>query len=283
MKKIAKLISGVLLAAMLITSIPVDILYAAETDTSVAYKTEEETSVENEDAAEDTLQNEIQQDDTGIQNEDNAEENKAVETPEAEPDVQAEEKTDSTGADTAETEAAETRNTEDLSAGNINFVYIESPYLETPAVQRIVFYFDKKITGAEKISLTVADSAGSQEDWELSKQEGNLYLFEKEYTGEAYTDTYKAVSLKIQGKDSEIVLDLDELDVDAEFGVNKEYSGINELQALDGSETESSGLESSVVTIDENGVTEAQDDIATALQSVENNRARNSISLFSRA
>lgn len=283
MKKIAKLISGVLLAAMIITSIPVDILYAAETDTSVAYKTEEETSVENEDAAEDTLQNEIRQDDTGIQNEDNAEENKAVETPEAEPDVQAEEKTDSTGADTAETEAAETRNTEDLSAGNINFVYIESPYLETPAVQRIVFYFDKKITGAEKISLTVADSAGSQEDWELSKQEGNLYLFEKEYTSEVYTDTYKAVSLKIQGKDSKIVLDLDELDVDAEFGVNKEYSGINELQALDCSETEGSGLESSVVTIDENGVTEAQDDIATALQSVENNRARNSISLFSRA
>ena len=283
MKKIAKLISGVLLAAMLITSIPVDILYAAETDTSVAYKTEEETSVENEEAAEDTLQNEIRQDDTGIQNEDNAEENKTVETPEAEPDVQAEEKTDSTGADTAETEAAETWNTEDLSAGNINFVYIESPYLETPAVQRIVFYFDEEITGAERISLTVADSAGSQEDWELSKQEGNLYLFEKEYTGEAYTDTYKAVSLKIQGKDSEIVLDLDELDVDAEFGVNKEYSGINELQALDCSETEGSGLESSVVTIDENGVTEAQDDIATALQSVENNRARNSISLFSRA
>ena len=283
MKKIAKLISGVLLAAMLITSIPVDILYAAETDTSVAYEMEEKTSVDNEEPAEDTLQNEIQQDDTGIQNGDNAEESKPVENPESEPDVQAEEKTDSTGDDTAETEAAEARNPEELSAGNINFVYIESPYLETPAVQRIVFYFDKEITGAERITLTVADSAGGQEDWELSKQEGNLYLFEKEYTGEAYTDTYKAVSLKIQGKDSGIVLDLDELDVDAEFGVNKEYSGMNELQALDGSETEGSGLESSVVTIDENGVTEAQDDIASALQSAENDRARNSISLFSRA
>ena len=46
----------------------------------------------------------------------------------------------------------------------MNFVYIESPYLQTPGTQRIVFSFDKEITGAETIALMIEDEEGNQEN-----------------------------------------------------------------------------------------------------------------------
>lgn len=57
---------------------------------------------------------------------------------------------------------------------------------------------------------------------------------------------------------------LTDLNVEAEFGVNKAYDGIEELQPLDPEDA----VETSIVTIDENGETEAQDNIASALTAV---------------
>ena len=57
---------------------------------------------------------------------------------------------------------------------------------------------------------------------------------------------------------------LTDLNVEAEFGVNKAYDGIGELQPLDPEDA----VETSIVTIGENGETEAQDNIALALTAV---------------
>ena len=158
---------------------------------------------------------------------------------------------------------------EKISAGEIDYVYIESPYLQTPGTQRIVFSFGQQITGVDTISLTVEDEAGNQEDWELSEQTENLYLFEKAYTGDAYSGTYHAVSLNLSGEDEKMIM-LDEVGIEAEFGVNQEYEGIEELEPLDETATEEeiAQVGASVVTIDENGVVEAQDSIADALNAV---------------
>ena len=158
---------------------------------------------------------------------------------------------------------------EKISAGEIDYVYIESPYLQTPGTQRIVFSFGQQITGVDTISLTVEDEAGNQEDWELSEQTENLYLFEKAYTGDAYSGTYHAVSLNLSGEDEKMIM-LDEVGIEAEFGVNQEYEGIEKLEPLDETATEEeiAQVGASVVTIDENGVVEAQDSIADALNAV---------------
>ena len=164
----------------------------------------------------------------------------------------------------------------------INFVYIESPYLETPGTQRIVFSFEQQITGTHVVTLTVENEAGSREEWELSQQTDHLYLFEKEYSGDAYTGTYRAVSLNYYGEENKTVV-LEDAGVEAEFGVNEEYNGIEELQPLDSETAEDveSQVEASVVTIDENGVTRAQDSIAAALNEVSADTAR--ISTYSAA
>ena len=154
--------------------------------------------------------------------------------------------------------------TEEITVSEINYVYIESPYLETPETQRIVFSFESAVP-AEAVALVVEDEAGNQEEWQVARQADNLYLFEKEFSGDAYTGTYHAVSLKAyNGENVEEVL-LADRNVTAEFGVNQEYDGIEELRPVEEGTEEEALVESSIVTIDENGVTEAQDSISDAL------------------
>ena len=67
-----------------------------------------------------------------------------------------------------------------------------------PGTQRIVFSFDKEITGAETIALMIEDEEGNQEEWNLAKESGTLYLFEKEYAQGVSAGIYKATNLLIK-------------------------------------------------------------------------------------
>ena len=173
--------------------------------------------------------------------------------------------------------------TESICLGDVNYVYIENPFLKTPDTQRIVFSFDREITGADMVTLLVADESGNQEEWDLSKQVGGLYLFEKDYTGEAFSGLYKAVSLSLSNQNEEKIIILDDIDVEAEFGVNQEYDGFDELKPIGGTpaQNELSQVETSVVSIDENGVPEAQNSISDALNAVSTENGSANISTFS--
>lgn len=272
-KKFAKWITGVMLAVLTVSSIPADMLYAAA-DAPAIYKVNEnkedgENSVENN-------RTDISNQEQGAENIDDAdnqdsafskEDNEITENDQS----KAEEKTE---------QKREEKSAEKVNAGNLNFVYVESPYLETPGTQRIVFFFDSALTGAENLVLNVTDSGGNLDKWELSKQEGSLYLFEKEYSDSTLSDTYKAASLIIEGKDGENILDLSKMNVDVEFGVNKEYAGLDQLRAVSNTNMESE-IETSVVSIDENSVNGVQDNIASALQSAEQNKVKSRAQIYS--
>ena len=300
-KKFTRIIAGLLFAVMVAGSIPAGAVSAAEIEAGEIQKTgqgqaeaetsenlpEEGNTGEVTDKTESSMggqtdpeQNDAdkQESDTEIPasgSEDTEERTEEDETPENSDGALTEEDSRDKGSEAEEIE--------DIETGGIDFVYIESPYLETPGTQRIVFSFNQEITGTDEITLTVSDESGNTEEWALSRQEGNLYLFEKEYTGDAYTGTYHAVSLNLYGDEEKSII-LEETGVTAEFGVNEVYEGIEELQPVDGTsqETGESLLEASVVTIDENGVTEAQDSIADALSTVSAQTAEaNGISTYS--
>ena len=77
------------------------------------------------------------------------------------------------------------------------------------------------------------------------------------------------VSLNLAVQGEKRALNLSEQGIEAEFGVNKEYDGLEDLEPIEGDPSEvSEDIEASVVTIDENGVTKAQDNIADALNAV---------------
>ena len=92
----------------------------------------------------------------------------------------------------------------------------------------------------------------------------------------------KTVDFLINSKGEKIII-LDDIDVEAEFGVNQEYDGFDELKPIGGTpaQNELSQVETSVVSIDENGVPEAQNSISDALNAVSTENGSANISTFS--
>ncbi len=169
--------------------------------------------------------------------------------------------------DSQQMEEKEEEKTSSIAAGKINFVYIESPYLETPGTQRIVIAFEKAISGVKTLTLTVKDESGKKENWLLSKQKDGVYLFEKKYSSAA-SGIYKAEKIHLIAEDKEETISLSNLNVRAEFGVNKKYEGIDELQPITNDGSGEAGA--SVAVIDENGTAKAQTSIAAALNEAQN-------------
>ena len=164
-----------------------------------------------------------------------------------------------------ETEVAETDAANTVKAENrLNYILVESPYLESPNTQNIVVSWGDGTEQISNMRITVQKEDGSTEEWTCSNQSGYLYVFSKEYVDESEQSTYKVTDIRFEENQQEQCFLLTDLDVEAEFGVNKAYDGIEELQPLDPEDA----VETSIVTIDENGETEAQDNIASALTAV---------------
>ena len=164
-----------------------------------------------------------------------------------------------------ETEVAETDAANTVKAENrLNYILVESPYLESPNTQNIVVSWGGGTEQISNMRITVQKEDGSTEEWTCSNQSGYLYVFSKEYVDESEQSTYKVTDIRFEENQQEQCFLLTDLNVEAEFGVNKAYDGIEELQPLDPEDA----VETSIVTIDENGETEAQDNIASALTAV---------------
>ena len=164
-----------------------------------------------------------------------------------------------------ETEVAETDAANTVKAENrLNYILVESPYLESPNTQNVVVSWGDGTEQISNMRITVQKEDGSTEEWTCSNQSGYLYVFSKEYVDESEQSTYKVTDIRFEENQQEQCFLLTDLDVEAEFGVNKAYDGIEELQPLDPEDA----VETSIVTIDENGETEAQDNIASALTAV---------------
>ena len=152
------------------------------------------------------------------------------------------------------------------SENRLNYILVENPYLETPETQNIVVSWGDGTEQIEDMSLTIQKEDGEIEEWTCSNQKGYLYVFSREFSEQEEQSTYKVVDIRFVENEEEQRFLLSDLEVEAEFGVNKAYDGIEELQPID---PEDAGeVETSIVTIDENGQTKAQESIASALNTV---------------
>ena len=266
MKKFfTRIVTVFLLVAMIVTSISPGAAYAANSFSATDLEAADSTAAgEDTDAVdkEQSGQNTTEQPSTeSTEQKEDADKTAAKEnsSKDTEADTDQQEK-NTKSKDSKKADAAK------ADAENINFVYVESPYLETPGTQRIVFYFEEAISGAEVSALIVKDESGKETKWALAKQKDGLYLFEKTFNDKDASGTYQAVRLELTADGKSQVISLSDLGVEAEFGVNEEYDGLEELQPIN--EEEAGNLGASVVTIDENGTTQAQTSIANALNSV---------------
>lgn len=266
-KAISNLTAVVLLFCLILGNIPVGIVYGAESGQSgdsTVVSSEDNKEVSDMDGKNDSegiLQNEEQ-------NGADSQQEGALSEPAGEKDENGSGQTQENNQVSEELSGEnDTYSSEPIEENELHYIYIESPYLETPATQRIVFSFEKAFTEYDRISITVLNTAGAEEEWELAKSVDNLYLFEKQYADEKTAEIYEVTSFNIERNGALEKIAVDAMETKAQFGVNQEYEGIDELAPLDEEQAaEEAGVETSVVTIDENGVTEAQDNITSALE-----------------
>ncbi len=150
----------------------------------------------------------------------------------------------------------------------MNYTYVESPYLETPDTQRIVVSWGEEDEYVDWMVLHVRKDDDTWEDWEISRSEGNLYLFEKYYEDEYQSGTYEVVSISVTENGETTDYALADLQMEAKFGVNQEYDGIDELQPVDEEQEEAAAEDAvgiSVSTLNEDGTIEEQNSIEDAL------------------
>ena len=164
-------------------------------------------------------------------------------------------------------EAAEQEDQTEQS--KMNYAYVESPYLETPDTQRIVVSWGKEDEYIDQMVLHVRKDDDTWEDWYISRSEGNLYLFEKYYEDEYQGGTYEVVSISVTENGETTDYALSDLGVEARFGVNQEYDGIDELQPVEEEAVAEDAANVSISTINEDGTIEEQNSIEDALQAAQ--------------
>ena len=161
------------------------------------------------------------------------------------------------------------REVETSIENRLNYILVESPYLESPDTQNIVVSWGDGTEKIQNMELTVQKEDGMLENWECSNRAEYLYVFSKTFSDGGEQSTYKVVDIRVEKNGKEQSFRLSDLKVEAEFGVNKRYNGIEELQPLSPENT--SEVETSVVSIGENGEMQAQDNIVAALNAVSEN------------
>ena len=290
-KSILKFISALLLVCMSVSAVPSGMVYGAEQTAAESIskeKTAEDTTGYSEgskESVEDESEAFVEEEGERTVVEESAETSGNLTDPEVSADA---ETSDDAVENTVEEETADTDNgsvkaeaqNENASENNtlseqpeaeellsdIEYIYIESPYLETPGTQRVAISFVEVSDFIDNVSITVKNSDGTEEKWESVDHTDDLYLFEKSYTSDSQSGIYEILSIQAVSGQTEQNLLAADLGIDAKFGVNEEYTGLEELQPLNGeTEEDTSAVEATVVTIDENGQVESQNSIEEAL------------------
>ncbi len=284
-KKLLRLTAVLMFGCMLAGSIPQNLVYAEEAvqssgqDAQSGGETQdsgEDSQTEDQTTGVDGSAGTDQDDETGSGNASSADDQNAAQTDgtdtEGPADIQ---NTEEAVQPQQETEQEVTKDGSEKS--QINFVFVESPYLETPGTERIVVSIGDGTETADSAALTVKNQDGEEAVWDLSLGVEGVYLFEHDFDDESATGTYEVVSMSLQSADGEENLLFSDYDVEANFGVNEEYSGIEELQPLDeeaaaeeaADADTSDAVEATIAEIDPEHIEESTEQIVDALQEAE--------------
>ena len=181
----------------------------------------------------------------------------------------------------------------------VEYFYVGSPYLTTPATQQFVLSFGTGTEGISSVKLQYQKDVGEELELDVSRQQANLYVFEKSFS-EAESGTYKVSGFTYVIENQTYKVNFSDLEMDIRFGVNQEYEGYgtaegytvdengNEVQekAIDTQGLSEAEIDTSVVTLDGSNVDQTEALVEDALQnnalpSTKSRNRSNSISTYS--
>jgi len=283
-KRWNKLIALLVLSCMVTASFPMCQAHAEEIP-AVVTDENETTESSNQDMQEENA------DENEENNEENVDQDNGEETETLEENEQSEES--STTDEESENSEEITASSEETFADSvieknkdrINYVFVESPYLESPGTERIAVSYGDGTENIQNLSITVESSDGGLEVWDSTENVSNLYLFEKEYTDESQTGTYSVIGLNLTDESGTHEVKLSDYGTEALYGVNEKYEGIDELVPLD-EETEDGqnaeqvepAYDAAVVQINPENPNESVQEIENALENAEENTNTSSTS-----
>lgn len=264
-KSLKKLMAMLMVSCMIASCFTVELTYAEENETAESgEESKDQTSAE--EAGQESLEEENQ--------------NSAEETEQN----QVQEKQDAEAVSGhAEAEGEESKqevfeeSVIEKNKDQINYVFVETPYLETPGTERIAVSYGDGTEQVQSAILEVENQDGETEQWESTVNAANLYLFEKEYKDESTTGIYNVVGLLVTDESGEHKEILSDYEMEAQFGVNREYDGLDDLKPLDqetaeaqAAQTEDAGaVSATVVEINSENPETSVKEIKDALENAE--------------
>ena len=188
------------------------------------------------------------------------------------PQIEAETETETQELESTEeeTKTPETEQDKKEAAEKLNYLSVGSPYVELPGTQKIVADFGDEDTVITSATMVVQkkDTLDTQKV-EVSEISDTALLFELAYQDESSTGVYKVVSLHVETKKGNYDLNLEEIGIDAQYGVNQNVDTKPDSYVVDEEEDEEGDISSEIVSIGPNGEYKTETTLEDALESVQ--------------
>ena len=194
----------------------------AETEETTETVTIETETIETEEPAEtETSETEKPAETETIETE--ITETESTETETAETETEESTETETTETETEEPTETETAETETVQAAELNYMMVESPYVETPGTQNVVLSLG---TGDEQLSDIVLNyknlTTGKAYQTKTAGIEEDMIRFTMDFSENGQAGEYQITSVQFTQEKTKQEILLSDLGMDVRFGVNEQ-------------------------------------------------------------
>ncbi len=191
-------------------------------------------------------------------------ENTETEDTEETESTESEETEETESTETEETEETEDTEEEEIQEVLLNYIMVESDYLQTPATQNIVASVGEEGMELEDLVLNYKNTAtGTMHHEKVSAQYEDLALFSMEFADASWAGAYELVSISCTLEDEAYELLLSDMDLTARFGVNTDVDANPDDVFYE--DEDLSDVDANVVTMDENGAVVSENTVEDVL------------------
>lgn len=270
-KKWSRKAALLLAAVTILTSLPTEYLYAAQTQETHDTVTPEEQS------------NEETVVDTALTGQESVTDTEQETTETVEGTTATEETTDGTeaaGKSEIEAQSADAQNavTADILAAEdlLNYLVLDNAYIAVGGTQNVVANIgneDLAISGGRLLYHRVSD--GAAYEMAATETDGNGLRFSETFADESRTGEYALDTIIYEKDGQEYQIRLSDAGMDVRFGVNTEVETNPDAEVVDEATTD---VDMDVVSFDENGNQTSEDSIADAITTQKAETAESGIS-----
>lgn len=270
-KKWSRKVALLLAAVTILTSLPTEYLYAAQTQETQDTVTPEEQS--NEETVVDTV----------LTGQEGVTDTEQETTETVEGTTATEETADGTeaaGKSEIETQSADTQDavTTDILVAEdlLNYLVLDNAYIAVGGTQNVVANIgneDLAIGGGRLLYHRVSD--GAAYEMAATETDGNGLRFSETFADESRTGEYALDAIIYEKDGQEYQINLSDAGMDVRFGVNTEVETNPDAEVVDEATTD---VDMDVVSFDENGNQTSEDSIADAIATQKAETAESGIS-----